>query len=48
LIFALVTWQFLTSTRLSFSNVFILKRSELRQLFSVSTLVGADSRSLRG
>jgi O-antigen/teichoic acid export membrane protein len=48
LIFGLVTWQFLVSTGQSFSNVFILRRSELRQLLSVSTLVGATRGSLRG
>lgn len=48
LIFGLVTWQFLTSTRQSFSNVFLLRRSELRDLFSLSMFVGATNRSLRG
>jgi O-antigen/teichoic acid export membrane protein len=47
LIFGLVTWQFLASTRQSVSDVFILKRDELRQLLSLSTFVGARG-SLRG
>ena len=48
LIFALVTRQFLASTGQSFSNVFILRRNEMRQLMSLSTFVGAAGRSLRG
>jgi len=48
LIFGLVTWQFLASTRQSFANVFVLRRSELRELFSPSTFAGATDRSLRG
>ena len=47
LIFAFVTREFLASTGQSFSNVFILRRSELRQLFSLSTFVG-ERGSLRG
>ncbi len=41
LIFAFVTREFFRLTGQSFSSVFILKRSELRQLFSLSTFVGA-------
>ncbi|HET7113269.1 MAG TPA: oligosaccharide flippase family protein [Pyrinomonadaceae bacterium] len=48
LIFGLVTWQFLATTGQSFSNVFILRRSELRQLLSLSTFVDAARGSLRG
>ena len=44
LIFAFVTREFLASTGQSFSNVFILKRSELRQLFSLSTF----TKTVRG
>ena len=47
LIFAFVTRQFLASTGRSFSSVFILRRSELRQLFSLSTFAG-ERGSLRG
>jgi O-antigen/teichoic acid export membrane protein len=47
LIFAFVTREFLTSTGQSFSSVFILQRSELRQLFSLSTFAG-ERGSLRG
>ena len=45
LIFGLVTWRFLVATGQSFSNVFLLRRSELRQLFSLSTF---ERGSLRG
>jgi O-antigen/teichoic acid export membrane protein len=48
LIFALVTRQFLAATGQSFANVFILKRSEFRQLLSLSAFVGAARGSLRG
>jgi O-antigen/teichoic acid export membrane protein len=48
LIFALVTRLFLASTGQSFANVFILRRSELRQLLSISTFLGAARGSLRG
>ena len=48
LIFGLVTRQFLAATGQSFSNVFILRRGELRQLLSLSTFVGATRGSLRG
>jgi O-antigen/teichoic acid export membrane protein len=48
LIFGFVTLQFLKSTGQSFSNVFILRRGELRQLLSLSTLVGTARGSLRG
>jgi O-antigen/teichoic acid export membrane protein len=48
LIFGLVTWQFLATTGQSFSNVFILRRSEVRQLLSLSTFVDAARGSLRG
>jgi O-antigen/teichoic acid export membrane protein len=44
LIFIFVTRQFLAATGQSFSNVFILKRSELRQLFSLSTF----TKTVRG
>ena len=47
LIFSFVTRQFLASTGQSFSSVFVLRRSELRQLFSLSTFVG-ERGSLRG
>ena len=47
-IFGLVTRQFLATTAQSFSSVFILRRSELRQLLSLSTFVGAARGSLRG
>lgn len=48
LIFAFVTRLFLATTGQSFSNVFILRRSELRQLLNLSTFVGATRGSLRG
>ena len=48
LIFSFVTREFLASTGQSFSNVFILRRSELRQLLNLSTFVGATRGSLRG
>jgi O-antigen/teichoic acid export membrane protein len=48
LIFAFVTRQFLAATKQSFSSVFILRRSELRQLLSLSTFAGTAGRSLRG
>jgi O-antigen/teichoic acid export membrane protein len=48
LIFGLVTRQFLATTGQTFSSVFILRRSELRQLLSLSTFVGTARGSLRG
>lgn len=48
LIFVLVTLHFLAATGRSFSDLFFLRRGELRQLFSLSS-VGATVRgSLRG
>jgi O-antigen/teichoic acid export membrane protein len=44
LIFGLVTWQFLVATGQSFANVFILRRTELRQLLSLSTF----TKTVRG
>lgn len=47
LIFVFVTRQFLSATGQSFANVFVLRRSELRQLLSLSTFAG-ERGSLRG
>ena len=44
LIFGLVMRQFLVATKQSFANVFILRRRELRQLFSLSTF----TKTVRG
>jgi O-antigen/teichoic acid export membrane protein len=44
LIFGLVTWKFLVATGQPFANLFILRRSELRQLLSLSTF----TKTVRG